>query len=60
MILGHSLRMSKGTLLLRGSKFKSWNLFKLASCFSRPDLDKSKLAKGICLARKGRDKKVFI
>ena len=31
-------------------------------CFSRPDLDENKLliAKGMCLARKTRDKEVFI
>ena len=40
------------------------NLFKLASyCkfgFSRPDLDGNKLAKDMCLARKARDREVFI
>ena len=28
--------------------------------FSRPDLDGNKLAKGMCLARKMRDKEAFI
>ena len=28
--------------------------------FSRPDLDGNKLAKGMCLARKARDREVFI
>ena len=46
------------------AKFSVWNLFKLASYdkygFSRPDLDGSKLAKGMCLARKARDREVFI
>ena len=46
------------------AKFSAWNSFKLASYskfgFSRPYLDGNKLAKGICLARKMRDKEVFI
>ena len=51
-------------MLLVDAKFSTWNLFKLASCgkfgFSRPDLDGNKLAKGMCLARKARDREVFI
>ena len=43
------------------AKFLAWNLFKLASYgkfgFSRPDLDRNRLAKGVCLAR---DREVFI
>ena len=45
------------------AKFSAWNLFELAPYgkfgFSRPDLDGNKLAKGICLARKERDKEVY-
>ena len=41
----------------------AWNLFELASYdkfgFSRPDLEGNKLAKGMCLGRKARDKEVF-
>ena len=46
------------------AKFSAWNLLELASYgkfgFSRPDLDGNKLAKGMCLARKARDREVFI
>ena len=46
------------------AKFSEWNLFKLASygkfSFSRPDSNGNKLAKGICLARKVRDREVLI
>ena len=46
------------------AKFLAWNLFKLAPIwqfgFSRLGLDGNKLAKDICLARKMRDKEVFI
>ena len=46
------------------AKFSAWNLFKLASYgkfgFSRPDMDGSKLAKGMCLGRKARDREVFV
>ena len=46
------------------SKFLAWNLFELVSYgkfgFSRPDLDGNKLAKGMCLARKVKDREVFI
>ena len=46
------------------TEFSAWNLFELASYgkfgFSRPDLDGNKLAKGMCLARKARDREVFI
>ena len=45
------------------AKLLAWNLFKLASYdkfgLSKPDLDGNKLAKGICLARKKRDREVF-
>ena len=40
------------------AKFSAWNLFKFG--FSIPDLDGNKLAKGMCLTRKTRDKEVFI
>ena len=46
------------------AKFSAWNLFELASYskfgFSRLDLDGNKLAKGMYLARKARDREVFI
>ena len=46
------------------AKFSAWNLFKLASYgtigFSRSDLHGNKLAKGMCLARKARDREVFL
>ena len=46
------------------AKFSARNLFKLASYgkfdFSRPDLDGNKLAEGMCLARKARDREVFL
>ena len=46
------------------TRFSVWNLFKLVSYvkfgFSRPDLDGNKLAKGMCLARKPRDREMFI
>ena len=46
------------------AKFSAWNLFKLASYgkfgFSRRDLDGNKLAKGMCLVRKARDREVFM
>ena len=62
---GQFLQRSKGqlslVLLLRG---RAWNLYKLASFgnfgFSRPELDGNKLAKGMCLVRKARDREVFI
>ena len=66
-ILGLSAKVKRSTkfdLLLHGGKFSAWNLFKRASYgkfgFSRPDLDGNKLAKGMCLARKARDREVFI
>ena len=50
------LQRSKG-------QFSAWNLFELASYskfgFFRPDLDGNKLAKGMCLARKARDREAF-
>ena len=46
------------------AKFSAWNLLELVSYgkfgFSRPDLDGNKVAKGKCLARKVRDKEVFV
>ena len=46
------------------AKFSAWNLFEPASKgkfgFSRPDLDGKKLAKVMCLARRARDREVFI
>ena len=45
------------------AKFSALNLFKLASngkFGSRPDLDGNKLAKGMCLVRKARDREVII
>ena len=51
-------------LLLAEAKFSIWNLLKLTSCgkfgFSRPDLDGNKLAKGMYLARKAKDREMFI
>ena len=46
------------------AKFLTWNLLKLASYgkfgFSRSDLDGNKLGKDIYLARKARDREMFI
>ena len=43
------------------ANFLAWNLFELASYgkfgLSRPDLDGNKLAKGMCFARKVKDKR---
>ena len=45
------------------NKLSALNLFKLPPyCkfgFSRPDLDGNKLAKGMCLVRKARDREAF-
>ena len=56
---------SKGQLsCFTEAKFSAWNLFELASYgkfgFSRSDLDGNKLAKGMYLARKAKDREVFI
>ena len=68
-ILSHFLQRLKGQLsfyvvAFTEAKFSAWNLFELASYgkfdFSRPDLDGNKLAKGMCLERKARDREVFI
>ena len=60
------------TKIKRSTKFcfvaqrlsSAWNLFELASYrkfgFFRSDLDGKKLAKGMCSARKVRDREVFI
>ena len=53
-------KVTKFVLLLWGSQVIGLELVSYSEfCFSRPDLDGNKPAKGKCLERKARDREVF-